>query len=116
MNLEKKLELLLHTFEPEDREEIGKLITTAADYVRAVAVMLAESRNYCGRTGEDLRTAAEAADRQRSICHNAFIDRTNLINRMCAAYHLEPLYTGGEARREYGDFALELVSAMFRSR
>lgn len=116
MTLTEKLEALLHAFRPEDREDIAKLIIAAADYVRAVAVMLTESRNFFGRTEEDRRTAAEAADRHRTICHNAFIDRTNLVNRMCAAYGLEPLYTGGPERREYGSFAMELVSAMVASR
>ena len=116
MTLMEKVNEMIRTFEPEDREEVAKLILAANDYVRGVSAMLAENRNYFNRTGEELRTAKEEADQTRRRCHNAFIDRTNMVNRMCASYQLEPIYTGGEARREYGDFAMALVTAMFESR
>ena len=39
-----------------------------------------------------------------------------IVNRICDKHDFPRIYTGGEARREYGDFAIALVSEIFAKR
>lgn len=95
---------------------IETMIGSAADYVAIVAQMEAARLNFPGRTGADLRTAVSDADQKRHTAHDALIADVNLVNRICALYGVEPVYTGSDARREYGDFAFRLVQELFEGR
>lgn len=99
-----------------ERKFIEKMVLAAGDYVRIVIQMKTKSLNYAGRTGEELRSAVQESDRERSSCHNALISCVDIANRICSAHNQPPIYTGSSARREYGDFAIALVSEIFSVR
>lgn len=100
----------------EDRELVEEMIHSAADYVKAVVTMETAAYNVLGLEGSHFREVRESTDRSRTIAHDDFITRVNVVNKLCAIYGVPPLYTGGAARRDYGSFALEIVSEIFINR
>lgn len=114
--LMEQLAALTALCDEDERDLIEKMVLSASNYVRAVTEMKAKSLNYAGRTGDDLRTAAEQSDRERTNCHNALIAHVDIVNRICGFHQQPPIYTGSSARREYGDFAIRLVSEIFAQR
>ena len=114
--LMEQLTALAQVCDEDERDLIEKMTCAAANYVQAVIHMKTKSLNYAGRTGEDLRTAVEHADRERRSCHNALISCVDIVNRLCGFHRLPPIYTGSTARREYGDFAMQLTNEIFAQR
>lgn len=102
--------------DPELCACIETMIASAADYVAVVTQMEAIRLNFSGRTGQDLRASVGSADQKRHTAHDALIADVNLVNRICSLYQMEPVYTGSDARREYGAFAFRLVQEIFESR
>lgn len=100
----------------EGRELIESMIKSAADYVKAVVVMESVTHNIEGLEGAAYREAAESADRSRKFAHDDLITAVNIVNRLCDIYGNARVYTGSDSRREYGDFALALVSEIFGNR
>lgn len=99
-----------------EKRMIEKMVLNAADYVQAVVAMKTTSFNYTGSAGEDLRDHMERTDKKRRSTHDALISYVDIVNRLCVAHDYPPIYTGGEARREYGDFAIQLVNEIFEIR
>lgn len=100
----------------EDKELVEQMISSAADYVKAVVTMETAAKNILGLEGENFRKFRESTDRSRSIAHDDFITSVNVVNRLCTIYNTDPIYTGSSARRDYGDFALDIVSEIFTAR
>lgn len=98
------------------RKMIKKMIHDAADYVRAVVVMETAASNIEGLDSADAKEIRESTDRARSMAHDAFISSVNAVNRICDKHGVPPIYTGSAERREYGDFAMELVEDIFANR
>lgn len=98
------------------RKLIRAMILDAAEYVRAVTVMKTAASNIAGLDGEAARDALQASDRERTAAHNAFIASVGAVNRVCDKHGFPPIYTGAETRREYGDFAMAIVSEIFEKR
>lgn len=99
-----------------EKRMIEKMVMSAADYVQAVIEMKTTSFNYTARAGEDLRDHVERTDKKRRSAHDALISYVDIVNRLCVAHDYPPIYTSGEARREYGDFAIRLVNEIFEMR
>lgn len=99
-----------------ERRMIEEMIVGAADYVHAVTVMETKVANYFGRSGDDKSEAVATADSWRTGRHESLMTKVNIVNRICANHGMEPIYTGGSHRRQYGDFALELVTEIFVGR
>ena len=98
------------------RKMIKKMIHDAADYVRAVVVMETAASNIEGLDSADAKEIRESTDRARSMAHDAFISSVNAVNRICDKHGVPHIYTGSAERREYGDFAMELVAEIFAKR
>ena len=95
---------------------LREMIHDAADYVRAVTVMETAASNIAGLDGDAAKDAIGTTDRARTVAHDAFIASVNVVNRICDKHEFPRIYTGGDARREYGDFALELIGNIFAKR
>ena len=98
------------------RRLIKNMIHKAVDYVRAVVVMETAASNIEGLDSADAKELRESTDRARSLAHDAFISSVDVVNRICDKHGVPRIYTGGEHRREYGDFAMELVKDIFANR
>lgn len=107
---------LVSVCDDDERELIEKMICAAGDYARAVVIHRTRAMNVAGVGGEELRNRVTAADRDRTSAHNVLIDSVNIVNRLCAFHNMAPIYTGGNARREYGDFAIALTDEVFADR
>lgn len=107
---------LVRVCDQEERELIETMILTAADYVRSVVHMETIGFHYTGQTGEKLRSALSQADRHRRTTHDALISYVDIVNRLCSAHQLPPIYTDGNQRKLYGDFALQLSTEIFQQR
>ena len=116
MNLMDKLNELINTCDTEERELIQMMIRCAADYVKAVTEERLARMNLTGLEENALREDVTAKDATRSLCHNAFIVATDIVNRICTAHELPLIYTGENHRYHYGTFAGQLVSAVFENR
>ena len=114
--IRKRLAALASQCDNDERELIEQMIGNAADYVQTVVKMETIADNVAGRSDTELRSAVSEADHTRTIIHNSLISRVDIVNRICAAHNLPPIYTGDSQRRHYGDFALELVKEIFENR
>ncbi len=99
-----------------ESELIEQMIHNAADYVRAVIVMETAASNIASLDADEAREAKQSTDRARTVAHDAFIASVNVVNRICDKHEFPHIYTGGDTRREYGDFAMELVTDIFAKR
>ena len=88
-----------------------KAATDARNYVSAVCEMELERR--APTRG---REKFADLDRRRSICHDSLISSVDSCNRACVRAGAPSIYTGGTERRDYGDYALQLVEALFDER
>ena len=111
-----RIDDLLKRCDGAERELIEQMIHNAADYVRAVIIMETAASNITERDLEEAREIRQSTDRARSVAHDAFISSVNVVNRICDAHKIRKLYDGAEDRREYGDFAMRLVSDIFSKR
>ena len=111
-----RIQELILVCDSDERELIEDMIIKAAAYVQAVTIMETTARNYAGRSADDLREAVSSTDKSRHNVHNSLISAVDIVNRICAMHGRPPLYTGSELRREYGDFALALVTEVFTAR
>ena len=111
-----RLKALSDAIDDDLKDSVEDVVVAAGKYVSAVTTMECMARNYAGRTGTDRREAVEQSDKARTIAHNSFISAVDLANRIAASEGLPPIYTGGPERREYGDFALEIVDEIFKER
>ena len=114
--LREQLQELALVCDEDERDLLEKTVFAAADYVAMVTRMETIKQNLAGRTGDELRTAVERADRERRNCHNALISLVDIANRICAAHDRPLIYTGDSLRRHYGDFALALTAEIFEAR
>lgn len=99
-----------------ERFRISMMLNNAADYVRAVAIMEVAAANVADLDPDEFKEERESTDRARSAAHNAFISSVDAVNGICDAHGVPRIYTGGTVRREYGDFAMELVAEIFAQR
>ena len=101
----------------DERDLIETMVLSAADYISADANMKVKVLNYAGRTGDELREAAEQSDRDRRNAHNVLISYVNIINRICVLHDQTPIYTGpADDRRSYCKFTIQLVEEIFARR
>ena len=111
-----KIKELIEICNSIERFRIAMMLNCASDYVRAVANMEIVAANVADLAADEFKEEREATDRVRSAAHNAFIASVDEINKICNAHGVPHVYTGGSARREYGDFAMELVANIFVNR
>lgn len=112
----KVIKELAEKCDERERSLLSRMINQAAEYVKAVVVMETAAINIKGLDSEEWRDARESTDRSRSSAHDAFISSVNIANRICDKYGVAHIYTGGEERRCYGDFAMEIVARIFENR
>ena len=95
---------------------IANLLESSQKYIGIVVKqgLLLQITN--GTSDRDVLEELASLDRSRSRLHDSFIKQISITNRLCEKYGLEPIYKGGDARRDKGDFALELVNDYFRER
>lgn len=98
------------------REALQDMILAASTYVKAVISAECALHNFEGLTGEEKRERISSSDLHRQNAHNAFISAVNIVNRLAKSAGYPPVYTGGEDRRAYGDFAITIVDDMFARR
>jgi len=111
-----RIQELVLVCDTDERELIEEMVTKAAAYVQAVTIMETTARNYTDRAADELREAVSSTDKSRRNVHNSLISAVDIVNRICAMHNQPALYTGSERRREYGDFALALVTEIFANR
>lgn len=111
-----KLKMLSDKVDGDLKECIEDVVVSAGKYVAAVTVMECASRNYAGRTGTEKREEVERTDKARTVAHNAFISAVDIVNRIAERNGVDPIYAGGPERRQYGDFAFEIVKEIFLER
>ena len=99
-----------------ERYRISLMLNYAADYVRSVVVMEVVAAKVQDLDDEDYKDMRESTDRTRSNDHNTFIDSVKRVNEICDAHGVPRIYNGSEQRREYGNFAMELVADIFAER
>lgn len=99
-----------------ERFRISMMLNNAADYVRSVVAMEVVAARIADLDPEDFKEERESTDRTRPNDHNAFISSVDAVNKICDAHGVLHIYTGGTNRRDYGDFAMELVSDIFAKR
>ena len=99
-----------------ERFRISMMLNNAAEYVRAVVAMEVVAARIADFDDEDFKYERESTDRARSRAHDMFIASVNTVNDLCDAHSVPRIYTCGEARRSYGDFAMKLVSDIFSNR
>lgn len=83
--------------DPELLEYIHKALLSFSDYHNAVIAEQLYSMVYGGGTGVDpdtYRAERAALDKRRTTAHNAVLANVNLLNRMCTAAGIAPVYNG----------------------
>ena len=95
---------------------IANLIESSQKYIGIVVRqgLLLQINN--GTSDRDILEELSNIDKSRSRLHDSLIKQIAIINRMSEKYGLEPIYKGGETRRDKGDFAFELVNDYFQDR
>ena len=111
-----RIKELVELITDAERFRISLMLNNAAEYVRTVVAMEVVAARVADFDDEEFRLERESTDRARSRAHDSFISSVNTVNSICDAHGVPRIYTGGEARRAYGDFALELVSEIFSNR
>jgi hypothetical protein len=95
---------------------IANLLESAQKYIGIVVKQGFLLQVHEGANGRDILEELAVLDKSRSRTHDSLIHQIAIVNRLCEKYGLEPIYKGGDARRDKGDFALELVNDYFRER
>lgn len=111
-----KIRVLGRKVSSDDTDLVEDVVKSAQEYVAVVAEMGVIEMNLTYEPGESQRERIQNIDKKRTIIHNKFIDAVNIANRLAESVDAEPIYTGGSARREYGDFAFEIVKELFETR
>lgn len=111
-----RIKELIELCNSSERFRIAMMLNNAADYVRSVVAMEVVAAQVADLYPEEFRDERESTDRTRSNAHNAFISSVDAVNKICDAHGVPHIYTGGANRRDYGDFAMELVSDIFAKR
>ena len=111
-----QLRELAEVCDSDERELIEQMVHSAADYVRQVVVMESTAMNLAGRDAENFRRQRLNTDEARSLIHNGFIADVVVVNRLCQNHGMQPIYTGQDHRRCFGDFAIRLVDEIFNDR
>jgi len=126
MSFSQKIKLLIYAINSENGVDedlkkrkidlMGKLIGTANKYIEIVVRQSFLLQINEGTKNQNVLEELANLDKSRSRIHDSLIGQIAIVNRLCEEYELELIYTGGEARRDKGDFALELVSDYFKDR
>ncbi len=99
----------------EERFRIAVMLNNAADYVRSVVYMEEVAARAYNLNSEDIEKACKLAVRIESRDLNAFISNVDAVNNICDNHSITHIYTGGSERNGYGDFAMQLVTVIFRN-
>ena len=99
-----------------ERFGISMMLNNAADYVRSVVRMEVVAAQIADLAPEEFREERTSTDRTRSNNHDALISSVDAVNKICDAHGVPRLYTGSTKRREYGDFAMNLIADIFSNR
>ncbi len=95
---------------------VSNLVESTCKYVDIVVKQGYLLQVNKGTIDRDTLQELASLDKTRTTIHNSLIAQISIINRLYNEYNLEPIYQGGDERREKGDFALELVSDYFKDR
>lgn len=69
------------------------------------------------KEGQDLCDAITELDRSRRHAHEGAIASCNVLNRICKAFNVEPLFDGNsDDRLAVADFCMDTVTAFFKER
>lgn len=111
-----RIKELIELCNSAERFRVAMMLNNAADYVSSVVAMEVVAARVADLDPEEFRDERESTDRARSNAHNAFISSVDAVNKICDAHGVPHIYTGGTERRDYGDFAMELVADIFTKR
>lgn len=110
----------------EDKEllrYISDCLKSFEDYHRAIYTMesWAKIYDYGVLEREEYQDTLTGLDRSRTSCHNAMLDKINILNRMAAKAGIDPIYNGTVSdgmpyRREVADAVLSFVESVVSSR
>ena len=92
-----------------ERHAIEQMLLRAAEYVQAVAALEVKTKNLSGLEPDQLIQVIEDAKRTSFVSLNGFIVHVEKVNRICQRHEKPLIYPGQDERKEYSDFALELV-------
>lgn len=127
MVLEKFQEILVANDYDEDVKDI--LQSTVSDFTEYVDICSRETEFVASRAAligddpEKFRQAVTNFDKLRRATHDACISKVKIINRLCSASKIEPLYPCSasdlhtpENRAKVGDFIAEAVQDIHNSK
>ena len=109
-----KIKELVELCNVEEKLRIAVMLNNAADYVRSVVYMEEVATRAYNLNSEDIKKACQLAARIKSRDLNAFISNVDAVNSICDNHSITHIYNGGSERSCYGDFAMELVTVIFR--
>lgn len=126
MSIKHKINTLLQAIDSEigveevlknrKRNQVKKLSEIAVKYLEIV-VKQGIAIQIDGSSGDrDNIEELGSIDQSRSRIHDSLIGQIAIVNRLCENYGLDQIYGGGDARRDKGDFAMELINDYFRNR
>lgn len=101
----------------DDLGSVGDLIRDCGRYVNKVVELesaITTARYYMDP--EEYREHIMRLDSNRSHAHNALIASVRVLNRLCRAYQVAPIYVGPDERIPVAEFAMEVVAEMFQER
>lgn len=110
----------------EDKEllrYISDCLKSFEDYHRAIYTMESWAQIYDYGVLERLeyQDTLTGLDKSRTCCHNAMLDKINILNRMAAKAGIDPIYGGTVSqempyRRQVADAVLEYVESVVSGR
>ena len=112
----KQINELTQVCSDAEKKLVQKMIWEAADYVQAVIRMVTTDHNVAGLDTQQWKADRQTTDKARTVAHDSLISMVNIVNRICARHEKPLIYQGSESRKEYGDFAIELVRAYYDRR
>lgn len=95
---------------PSERDMIELMLRCAGDYIRAAVRVEIDIINLPGFDLKETRLDSQLINSACESTLDALIISVNAVNGLCDKYGTPHIYTGGTERREYGDFALKIVT------
>lgn len=112
----RRLQDLKAVCDAEEGELIEGMVVSAGDYVRAVTRHMATKLNFAKLDQKEYGERESELGTSRSRIHEGLITSVKVVNRLCEAHGLEPIYTGENHRYHIAAFAMALVAEIFEMR
>jgi hypothetical protein len=105
------------TYKKDDLQSVEDLILDCGRYIEKVNHM--ESAITVARfrmEPDEYREYVMNLDRSRKYAHDALVASVRVLDRLCRAYQVDPLYAGPDERIPVSEFAMDVVKEMFEGR